>query len=305
MQRYNKSWRSKGSITVEACVTLPIFLSVFFLLLFLVRFTCTGMVLDYAVNETAKEIAASAYPVSFINELEDEKIEEYESSAGKAGQVNEGGSYDSILNLLISRDFNDTDVSETINEVLEQYSKSIERGLTDRITPIYWDEKSAGKYAIAEAIIGEHLDNPLINNDDVRLSLVEFPQSKAEYDANFGSQKYESSGLIPGKDFSIDDVVIQLEYGYRVKLPFLDALDVKLVHTAVERAWVNGSFGVLTVEEEGLSLEPEGTTVFITRTGIRYHKGNCWHLRRSKLPVEIMEAKERGYTPCKVCKPLP
>ena len=35
------------------------------------------MALDYAVNEAAKEIAAAAYPISFVNELEDEKLQEY------------------------------------------------------------------------------------------------------------------------------------------------------------------------------------------------------------------------------------
>ena len=77
MHKGYKKLRSKGSITVEACAVFPVFISVFFLLLFLIKFTCTGMVLDHAVNEAAKEIAAAAYPISFINELEDEKLQEY------------------------------------------------------------------------------------------------------------------------------------------------------------------------------------------------------------------------------------
>ncbi|MEA4846996.1 MAG: hypothetical protein VB106_07175, partial [Clostridiaceae bacterium] len=96
---------------------------------------------------------------------------------------------------------------------------------------------------------------------------------------------------------------LQLEYRYSVNLPFMEPLDIRMIHTAVERAWIKGSFGVLTAEEEGLDLEPEGSTVFITRTGIRYHKGNCRYLRKSRIPINIEEAEGKGYTPCKVCKP--
>jgi len=306
-----KNLRSKGSITVEACVVLPVFLSVFFLLLFMVKFTCAVMVLDYAVNETAKEIAATAYPISFINDMEDEKIgeygnsriptpeEEYEKLEKQIGDISSG----SILNVIISEDFKRADIAEALKGILEDYSKGIIGGVVDRITPAYWDKKSAGKYMIAGALIKEHLDSPLINQEGVKLRLVEFPQGEAEYDARSASEFYKSFGLTPGKDFGSDDVVIQLEYGYRVNLPFMKALNVKMIHTAVERAWTNGGFGILTAKEEGLELEPEGGIVFITRTGIRYHKGDCRYLRKSRIPIDLEEAKGKGYTPCKVCKP--
>jgi hypothetical protein len=311
LQRCYKNLRSKGSITVEACVILPVFLSVFFLLLFLVKFTCTGMLLDYAVNETAKEIAAAAYPIAFINELEDEKISEYgnvkiptpEEELERLGQQISVGS-GSILDILISGDYKDADIADALGTALEDYSKGIVGGLIERITPAYWDMKSAGKYNIANALVKEHLNSSIIKQENAKLRLVEFPQGKAEYDVKSKSRAYESFGLTPGKDFGSDDVVVQLEYDYRVNLPFVEALSFKMVHTAVERAWIYGSYGILSASEEGLNLEPEGNIVFITRTGIRYHRGSCWHLRKSRVPIEIGEAKEKGYTPCKVCKPL-
>lgn len=284
-------------------MALPVFLSVFFLLLFLVKFTCTGMLLDYAVNETAKEIAATAYPISFINELEDEKLAEYGESLPKPGQHSADSACGGILDNLLSGDFKGIAAADSLTALIQDYIKGAAAGVIEGITPSYWDMKSEGKEMIAGALLEEHLDSPLIKRENVSLSLVEFPQSKSEYEGNFKSGKYESSGLIPGSDFTGDDVVVQLEYDYSLKLPFLEALHVKMVHTSVERAWINGGFGILTSEEEGLDLEPEGSMVFITRTGIRYHKGSCWHLRRSRLPIELGEAKGRGYTPCKVCKP--
>ncbi|MDQ3802960.1 MAG: hypothetical protein M3416_03790 [Acidobacteriota bacterium] len=49
--------------------------------------------------------------------------------------------------------------------------------------------------------------------------------------------------------------------------------------------------------------DPQAVTVYITRTGERYHRGSCRHLHSSKIPVSLREAKSRGYTPCKVCRP--
>jgi len=44
-------------------------------------------------------------------------------------------------------------------------------------------------------------------------------------------------------------------------------------------------------------------TVYVTDTGERYHRGDCQYLSRSKHAVSLKEAKRRGYTPCKVCRP--
>jgi DNA-directed RNA polymerase subunit RPC12/RpoP len=44
-------------------------------------------------------------------------------------------------------------------------------------------------------------------------------------------------------------------------------------------------------------------TFYITRTGERYHRGSCHHLRRSAIPITRAEAEARGYTPCWVCHP--
>src|SRR5688572_23265805 len=43
-------------------------------------------------------------------------------------------------------------------------------------------------------------------------------------------------------------------------------------------------------------------TVYVTRTGEKYHRGSCRYLSRSKIPISLADAK-RGYEPCKVCRP--
>ena len=46
-----------------------------------------------------------------------------------------------------------------------------------------------------------------------------------------------------------------------------------------------------------------GTTVYITKTGSKYHRGSCSYLSQSKIAISLSQAKARGYTPCSVCRP--
>ncbi|MCK4850866.1 MAG: thermonuclease family protein [Phycisphaerae bacterium] len=48
---------------------------------------------------------------------------------------------------------------------------------------------------------------------------------------------------------------------------------------------------------------PGVTTVYITKSGKKYHRGTCQFLAKSKIPISLSQAKKRGFTACKVCKP--
>ncbi len=43
-------------------------------------------------------------------------------------------------------------------------------------------------------------------------------------------------------------------------------------------------------------------TVYVTRTGGKYHRGSCSYLRRSRIPTTLSVAKTR-YSPCSRCSP--
>jgi len=58
------------------------------------------------------------------------------------------------------------------------------------------------------------------------------------------------------------------------------------------------------VAEEALKQDSEyDPVVYITKTGKKYHNKGCWHVSGGAIPICLSEAKARGYTPCKVCKP--
>lgn len=42
--------------------------------------------------------------------------------------------------------------------------------------------------------------------------------------------------------------------------------------------------------------------VYITKTGAKYHRAGCRHLRKSSIPISLSDAQS-GYSPCSVCRP--
>jgi len=48
--------------------------------------------------------------------------------------------------------------------------------------------------------------------------------------------------------------------------------------------------------------QQEDVTVYITRTGAKYHRAGCRYLSKSQIPISLKDAKAR-YSPCSVCNP--
>jgi hypothetical protein len=49
--------------------------------------------------------------------------------------------------------------------------------------------------------------------------------------------------------------------------------------------------------------DPAKITVYVTKTGERYHRDRCRHLARSTIAMTLKGALARGFGPCRVCKP--
>ena len=59
----------------------------------------------------------------------------------------------------------------------------------------------------------------------------------------------------------------------------------------------------LPLLEEAPPSEEQTTMVYITRTGEKYHREGCRHLRSSKFARTLEEALDENYEACKVCRP--
>lgn len=309
---------SKGSVTVEACVILPVFLSFFLLLVILIKIACVNIALDHAVNETTKQIAASAYPIAFLNEVEDKILDEYgdkkiEALQERITEINYNSLEDmgeSITTDLLSGNFSMSDISNILASDKQGGSEIIKKGLGNFLVELgedaYWDLKGKGKYIIIKSVMDQFIDEGLINKNNLKFSFVELPQGKAEYEACKRSEAVASTGLIPERDFGMEDVVIQIKYQFKIALPVLGTRIISFKHTAIEKAWLHGGNGIYTSNVEGIKLDNLNkvqSIVYITRTGEKYHRENCRYLRLSKIPVELTDEIKSSYEPCKVCKP--
>jgi hypothetical protein len=52
----------------------------------------------------------------------------------------------------------------------------------------------------------------------------------------------------------------------------------------------------------GYAAGPD-TIVYVTKTGEKYHTGQCSSLKRSKITITLGEAVAKGFGPCLRCKP--
>jgi biopolymer transport protein ExbD len=56
-------------------------------------------------------------------------------------------------------------------------------------------------------------------------------------------------------------------------------------------------------QKQAVQRSNQTQTVYVTRTGKRYHRDGCRYLSMSKIPISLKDAKANGYSPCKVCHP--
>lgn len=48
---------------------------------------------------------------------------------------------------------------------------------------------------------------------------------------------------------------------------------------------------------------PNEETVYVTKTGNKYHRSTCRYVKKSKIAMTKSEAQKKGYKACSVCKP--
>ena len=258
----------RGSLTIETAVVLPLFLSFFFLFLFIIKTACIQITLDSAVRGTAAEIASCAYPLTLLNELEDEMAAEQNGAStsqmmGPAGvryNMIPGASPD-FMGRLVSGQITESDLADVLDGM-----KGIREYLFANYGGIYYNLKDKGKYFTVKTILDKYIAGSYVKPEYLTLSFVEFPQSSGEYDHKKRSETYRQSGLIPGQNFDKDDVVIQVEYELIIPLPLLKNT-ITLTNTAVEKAWLAGGNGVYTDRKDKSVFAGEQELVYITRTG--------------------------------------
>jgi len=336
----------KGALTVEASLTFPVFVCLFLFLIFFIKIASINIILDNAVVETAKQLATSCYPIAYLNELEDDYIpndvdvqsiliEEFKDMGNTVLDDN-SNVYSETLAKIISGNASVDDFKNLIGQFGENL---LERGLdwfaAREISKVYFDIKHKAEYLAASSLMKNHIANTWLSPDQLEITFISFPSSVSELELRQNSGLYLAKcsqiGYIPGQD----EVVIVVEYKTGLSIPFFPAKEIVIRKWAVEKAWLNGSYGVYAIHsltadesqggdnennnensgennvyeneydvkgEEYFDEEYKGNQkIYKTKTGTRYHMEGCMYLRMSKIPITISQAEKEGLKPCKIC----
>jgi len=166
----------------------------------------------------------------------------------------------------------------------------------------------------------------LDGKERVRLIGVDTPETKhpnkpVQY---FGKEAYEfTKRMVEGKKVRLEyDWQRKDKYGRTLAYVFLEDgtfLNAEIIKQGYGFAYTRYPFKYLEEfrkyereareKQRGLwaprkeKEQSENITVYVTRTGKKYHREGCRYLRKSKIPISLKDAIKRGYTPCSVCNP--
>ncbi len=259
---------SKGALTVEAAIIMPLILCVFFSVILLIKTVCTYEMIQHAIDETASEIAASSYiyHISGIRDLHDtvrngvndrsDVIEEqlgsvidaYSSLKGiGSGVKNEG-----IAGIIDSVDAVE-DTKQSFSEIFD-HSKNIPSDPLDELKSIAFyiaggtldDIKTQLYIPIVKLYMKKYLVSESIPDIDERLRALGIADG-------FDGLDFSESSFLSDRDENIDIVV---RYRVKLPLPLQFYKDLEFVQRVKVKAWMGGDekTGVLG---EGSDAEEE------------------------------------------------
>ena len=98
-----------------------------------------------------------------------------------------------------------------------------------------------------------------------------------------------------------------------------DSATLELLQSIKAEIWRTDEQGTIVVVCDGknitlnqieISIQPnappednQNITVYITKSGTKYHRDGCRYLNKSKIPIALNELDTKKYAPCSVCRP--
>jgi len=73
--------------------------------------------------------------------------------------------------------------------------------------------------------------------------------------------------------------------------------------STIKNSSASSNSGAAVAPTAPVPAKSSDITVYVTKTGKKYHLDGCSSLAKSKIPISLSDAKARGYTPCSVCRP--
>lgn len=246
----SKTSVSKGAVTLEAAIVLPVVLCAFFSVVFLIRAAYTYSLIHHALSETALEMASAGYiyHISGIRDLHDtvrntinDRTEFLEDQAGIVVDAF-GYLYGSDSDLPANTGWNPAgpgleDVEEKFSRIFD-YTKDIAADPLDEIKTIacciaggtFDDMKTQLFIPIVRLYMKKHLVTDEITDAEERLRSLNVVDGLSGLD-------FSGSSFLSDRNEDIDIVV---RYRIRLPLPIRFTGDLEIVQRARARAWLGG-----------------------------------------------------------------
>ena len=276
-----REWKSflanmRGSLTVEAMLTLPVMIMAIFLCVALV-FTANSLItLDQAVADTARDMAELSYIIN--------QARLFGMDIVKGNEL-----VSSILKVISASG-------------LPSHAQG--RVLADYFLDGYLEESPE----ILSCVSWEIARLPYVSGDDSgRMGEGDLYDSDINTILKAGRVVADSLLSRSGRVFDDDDVVLVLTFKpaalnrYTSLLP--RSWEISIMKR--QRAWLTGrSLPPFRGLEQSAAVEEDGPLVYITKWGVKYHVAECRYLRLSQFPAYLNKLSN-AYGACSVCKPPP
>ncbi len=292
-----KGLTTKGSLTVECSLILPIFIFAIVAFLYLFQIFILHDMLQQAITKEGLELSKYGYAYQYISDYEetDESIEK-ESRGIEENTAEEGAAEGKLIE----------DKNELSTEISTKIIGGADEEAKDKVTIADENSENAGKKT-SDNLLKELLITKNINNAFFRYKLGDY------LDKDYINRSVIKGGM-EGLSFYLssfmeeeDQVDIVLTYYIRPPILLLPVDDFYMMQRVTLRVW-NGYRPDKANDSNEEEEEEEPDYVYITETGSVYHVSeSCSHLTRSIRQIPFSMAKGESniyggkYYACELC----
>lgn len=90
-----------------------------------------------------------------------------------------------------------------------------------------------------------------------------------------------------------------VDLSYNIHFPFIIKKEITIQKCIKKRLWNGGNNPAYL--RKLCKDDVHQSIYYITHTGSKYHLQGCIYLEKSSVPINLDEALEKNYTPCKIC----
>lgn len=137
-----------------------------------------------------------------------------------------------------------------------------------------------------------------------RAGMVEQLQSQVYAGADLRTDLHEQIDYLEsqlGETENLNVAIAEQEKTINEQAERIFELETKLAACSKSTSSSDSSDSGHSNSSTSSNSDTQTVTVYITRTGEKYHRDGCRYLSQSKIPVSLSDAKAQGYTTCSVC----